>query len=98
MDAPSTFGVALRQTGSAIHQSTEDANDPLRVEASVMKVELVAIDLAKRVFQVCAIGMDGKLLFNRKLSREKFILWLKDLLPTIVAMEAGGTAHYWGQR
>jgi transposase len=98
MDAPSTFGVVLRQTGSAIHQSTEDVDDPLRVEASVMKVKLVAIDLAKRVFQVCAIGIDGKLLFNRKLSREKFILWLKDLLPTIVAMEACGTAHYWGRR
>lgn len=63
-----------------------------------MKIKLVAIDLAKRVFQVCAIDMDGKLVFNRKFSREKFIAWLKDLQPTIVAMEACGTAHYWGRR
>ena len=98
MNTPATVGVVLRQTGSAIHQSTEDAHDRLRVEASVMKVELVAIDLVKRVFQVCAIGEDGKLLFNRKMLREKFTLWLKDLVPTIVAIEACGTAQYWARR
>jgi hypothetical protein len=91
MDAPSTFGVAVRQTGSAIYQSTEE-------EASAMKIKLVANDLAKRVYQVCAVDMDGKSLFNRKFSREKFVVLLKDLLPTIVAMEACGTAHNWSRR
>ena len=91
MDAPSTYGVTMRQTGSAIDQSTEE-------EASVMKIKLVAIDLAKRVFQACVIGADGKVLSNRKLTREKFTLWLKDLEPTLVVMEACGTAHHWGRR
>lgn len=62
-----------------------------------MKVSLVGIDLAKRVFQVCAIGPQGKVLFNRKLTRAKFPLWLKDLEPTTIAMEACGTSHHWGR-
>jgi transposase len=63
-----------------------------------MKGKLVAVDLAKRSFQVCVLGADGKVLLNRELTREKFGLWLKDLEPTRVAMEACATAHYWGQR
>ena len=63
-----------------------------------MKAKLVAIDLAMRSSQVCVLGPDGKVLLNRKLTRERFGLWLKDLEPTRVAMEACATAHYWGQR
>lgn len=63
-----------------------------------MKIKLIAIDLAKRSFQICALGADGDPLFNRKLSREKFVAWLKDLEPAVIAMEACATAHYWGRR
>lgn len=63
-----------------------------------MKVKLVGIDLAKSVFQVCVIALSGGELFNKKMSRAKLILWLKDLEPTTIAMEACATAHYWGRR
>ena len=63
-----------------------------------MKAKLVGIDLAKAVFQVCVIALNGGVLFNKKLTRAKFIDWLKDLEPTLVAMEACGTAHFWGRK
>lgn len=63
-----------------------------------MKIKLVAIDLAKLVFQVCIILSSGKVRSNKKYSREKFIELLRDLAPTTIAMEACATAHYWGRR
>jgi transposase len=62
------------------------------------KIKLVAVDLAKRCYQVAAIDQHGKLMFNRKLSPAKFALVMQQLEPTIVAMEACAAAHYWGRR
>jgi transposase len=62
------------------------------------KIKLVAIDLAKRCYQVGAIDENGKLIYNRKLSPTKFALAMQQLEPTIVAMEACAAAHYWGRR
>ena len=42
-----------------------------------MKIKLVAIDLAKLVFQVCIILSSGKVRSNQKYSREKFVELLK---------------------
>jgi transposase len=62
------------------------------------KIKLVAVDLAKRCYQVGAIDEHGKLLYNRKLSVAKFALAMQQLEPPTVAMEACAAAHYWGRR
>ncbi len=62
-----------------------------------MKINLVAVDLAKTVFQVCGLNNAGKVVLSKKFSRTKFVEWLKDLEPTTVAMEACGTGHHWGR-
>jgi transposase len=62
------------------------------------KIKLVAIDLAKRCYQVGAFDQQGKLLYNRKYSPAKFALAMQQLEPTIVAMEACAAAHYWGRK
>lgn len=62
------------------------------------KIKLVAIDLAKRCFQVVAIDQHGEVLYNRKLSPAKFAIFVQQLEPTIVAMEACSAAHHWGRR
>lgn len=62
------------------------------------KIKLVAIDLAKRCYQVLAIDVHGKMIYNRKLSASKFKLAVQQLEPTIVAMEACSAAHHWGRR
>lgn len=62
------------------------------------KIKLVAIDLAKRCYQVLAIDIHGNVSYNRKLSSSKFKLAIQQLEPTIVAMEACSAAHHWGRR
>ncbi|HEC12345.1 MAG TPA: hypothetical protein ENI80_03705 [Acidiferrobacteraceae bacterium] len=57
------------------------------------KRSLIAIDLAKNVFQVCRIAVSGKTLSNKPVSRKQ----LKELLvngkPSIVAFETCGSTE-----
>ena len=60
-------------------------------------VHILAIDLAKRSFQVCATAVGGAVLFNRTVSRAKLETILREEAPCIVAMEACATSHFWGR-
>lgn len=60
-------------------------------------ISILAIDLAKRSFQVCAADRGGAVLFNRVVSRAKLQKLLSERAPCIVAMEACATSHYWGR-
>jgi transposase len=60
-------------------------------------INMLAIDLAKGSFQVCAIGLDGTVLYNRVLSRTRLVSLLAEQKSCIVAMEACATSHYWGR-
>ena len=50
------------------------------------KIKLVAVDLAKRCYQLAALDEHGQVLFNRKLSASKFALTMQQLEPTVVAL------------
>ena len=63
-----------------------------------MKVKLIGIDLAKSVFQVCALNRAGRVIFNRSLRKAQMIKQLQDLEPTTVAMESCASASYWGRK
>ncbi|EOD77534.1 Mobile element protein [Grimontia indica] len=63
----------------------------------MLTTNIIAIDLAKNVLQVCHISADGELLFNRPLSRQKTKEFLARAKPAIVAMEGCCGCHYWGQ-
>lgn len=58
---------------------------------------VIAIDLAKNVLQICHISVHGELLFNRALSRQKAKEFLTKSKQSIVAMEGCCGCHYWGQ-
>ena len=60
-------------------------------------VHVLAIDLAKRSFQVCATDRGGAVLFNRTLSRTKLTQLMQAQPPCIVAIEACATSHHWGR-
>ncbi len=60
-------------------------------------VHILAVDLAKRSFQVCAIDRGGAVLYNRMISRQKLEQLLTTQPTCIVAMEACATSHYWGR-
>ncbi|WP_259666536.1 hypothetical protein [Rhizobium bangladeshense] len=58
---------------------------------------ILAIDLAKRSFQVCATDRGGAVLCNRVLSRARLQQFLSEQSPCIVAMEACATSRFWGR-
>lgn len=56
----------------------------------------VGVDLAKNLIQVHAVDSEGKVVTNRALKREKFLLWCADLpAGCLIAMEACSGAHHW---
>jgi transposase len=57
-------------------------------------VHVLAIDLAKRSFQVCATDRGGAVLYNRMMTRAKLEQHLGSLASGIVAMEACATSHF----
>ena len=60
------------------------------------EITRVGVDLAKTVIQVHAVDAGSKLVTNRQLSRDKFLLWCAQLPPgCLVAMEACGGSHHW---
>lgn len=62
-----------------------------------MKIKLLGIDLAKNVFQICALNQANKVLFNHSVRRVRFRSTIAQLEPTTIAMEACASAHYWGR-
>lgn len=60
-------------------------------------VVTVGVDLAKNVFQVHAIGADGKVLVRRKIRRVEVLKFFSTLSPCLVGMEACASAHHWGR-
>jgi transposase len=62
------------------------------------KHTLVAVDLAKSVFEVAVSHHPGQVAKQKRYSREQFPLVLAQLPEATVVMEACGSAHYWARR
>ncbi len=58
---------------------------------------LIAIDLAKDVFQVCITNQSGNTTSNKPLKRKELKSLLINTKPTLIAFEGCGSAHYWGR-
>src|SRR5215211_666749 len=60
-------------------------------------VSTVGLDLAKYIFQLHGADSAGAVVFRQKLRRGQLLAFLATLPPCTVAMEACGSAHYWGR-
>lgn len=58
---------------------------------------VLAIDLAKNVFQVCKMDRHGRIIFNKEVSRKKLTELLVKEKASLIAMESCATAHHWGR-
>src|SRR5215210_3595636 len=67
-------------------------------QASVNQVSTVGLDLAKPIFQLHGADRAGAVVFRKKLRRGQLLAFLATLPPCTVAMEACGSAHYWGRK
>lgn len=62
------------------------------------KHNLIAIDLAKNVFQVCGMSRQQKITFNKSIRRKELTEFMANQPPVEVAMEACYSSHYWARR
>jgi len=60
-------------------------------------VTLLAIDLAKNVFQLYGTDARGKTVFERRIRRDKFLDFVKTVNRCNIYMEGCGSANYWGR-
>jgi transposase len=63
-----------------------------------MNVTTYGLDLAKRVFQVHWVEPETGELKRKGLARSDVSVFFARRRPGVVAMEACGSAHYWGRR
>jgi transposase len=62
-----------------------------------MDIDILGIDLAKRVFQLHGADRSGHALHRSKVMRDGFIEAVRSLHPRVVAMEACSSAHHWAR-
>lgn len=62
-----------------------------------MKDMMISVDLAKNVFQIHAARRTGQVQFRKKLTRTQFPLFMAQLEPSLVILEACGSSHYWAR-
>jgi transposase len=61
------------------------------------KHTLIAVDLAKSVFEIAVSHEDGKVAKRRRLPRAEFLRFFANTPEATVIMEACGSAHYWAR-
>ena len=59
------------------------------------EITTIGLDLAKSVFQVHAVGQDGKIVLRRQVRRAQMLEFFAKLSPCLIGMEACAGAHYW---
>lgn len=59
---------------------------------------LVAVDIAKDVFELGVSERPGRIVLRKRLLRDRFMAFFAQLPQATVVMEACGTAHYWARR
>ena len=61
------------------------------------EITTIGLDLAKSVFQVHAVGQDGKIVLRRQVRRAQMLEFFAKLTPCLIGMEACAGAHYWAR-
>jgi transposase len=63
-----------------------------------MELSVIAIDIAKKVFQLHWVDAETGSIERLRLKRAQVLPWFANREPCIVAMEACGGAHEWGRQ
>ena len=61
-------------------------------------IKTIGIDLAKNIFQIHGTDRQGKSVLNKRLPRAKLAEFIAQLPPSLIGMEACGSAHYWARK
>jgi transposase len=61
------------------------------------EVSTMGLDIAKKVFAVHGVDLQGAVVVRRSLRRRQVLTWFAKLAPCLIGMEACATAHYWAR-
>ena len=62
------------------------------------KLNVIAVDLAKTIFQVCVLNKGNKVISNRAIAAKRFGAYLGKQPRSLVAFEACGRAQHWARK
>src|SRR5229473_6945449 len=62
------------------------------------EVSTIGLDIAKSVFQIHGVDVDGAVVMRKRISRAKLLEFFATLPGCLVGVEACPTAHYWSRR
>lgn len=57
----------------------------------------IGMDTSKRIFQLHGVDASERVVLRKKLTRDQMIRYFEQLPPTVVVLEACGSAHHWGR-
>ena len=63
-----------------------------------MNAMTIGIDLAKSVFQVHGVDAKGKVVLKKAVKRAQMAAFFANTPPSLIGMEACGSAHYWARK
>ena len=63
----------------------------------MQQVTTRGIDSAKNVFQLHGVNGHGKIVLQKRLSRNKVLAFIAKLPACLIGMEASGGSHYWAR-
>src|SRR5262245_40615399 len=66
--------------------------------ANMQAVTTIGLDIAKSVFQVHGIDVEGRVIIRRQLRRSYVLALFEKLAPCLVGIEACAALHYWSRQ
>jgi hypothetical protein len=60
-------------------------------------VTTISLDIAKSIFQVHGVDVEGNVIIRRKLKRRYVIAFFQKLPPCLVGIEACASSHHWSR-
>src|SRR5258707_10785844 len=61
------------------------------------EISMIGLDIAKNVFHIHGVDASGAPVLRRQLKRGQVEKFFAKLPPTLVGLEACGSAHHWGR-
>ncbi len=88
------YGLLLLTGDLRYKMKSTHSNQLLPGVHTMEQCNVIAIDLAKDIFQACIMTVNGNVIFNKPMNRAKLKAWLAKQKQSFVAMESCGGAHY----
>ena len=66
-----------------------------KAKVSLNSVTTVGLDLARYVFQIHAVDVDGRIVITSALRRKGVFSFFGSLPPCVIGLEACSSAHHW---